>query len=240
MTDPSTVTTEAIAGGGILEFFWHAGWVGRVVLGILLLFSLASWFVIFAKGLRFARAERASRRFLGHFRRSKRFSEVSAVTGELSASPLVGMFQAGYSEIDGQVKAARAEESDDPGSRFRIRSLAGVERALARAAGREVQSLSRHLGILATTASVTPFVGLFGTVWGIMNSFRTIGETGSTSIVAVAPGISEALVNTAAGLAAAIPALIAYNLLSARVKGFRADLEDFGLEFLNLTERNFL
>jgi biopolymer transport protein TolQ len=227
-------------GGGLIGAFWNSGWAGRLVFLVLLGFSLASWFVIFAKALRYSRAAKDSSRFLQLFRRSKRFSEVSSTSGELSASPLVGMFQAGYAELDSQVKANRAEEGVDAASRFRIRSLAGVERALARAANRENVGFTRNLGVLATTAAVTPFVGLFGTVWGIMKSFRAIAETGSTSIVAVAPGISEALINTAAGLAAAVPALVAYNLLTGRARIFRAEMEDFGLEFLNLVERNFL
>jgi len=241
MTSSPAVATETINGGGVLGFFWQAGWVGRTVLVLLILFSLASWFVIFSKTLRYSRASRAGKRFLAQFRRSKRFSEVSAVSNELGFSPLVGMFQAGYAELDTQVKASRADDGGEPASgRFRIRSLTGVERALNRAAGQEILSLSRNLGVLATTAAVAPFIGLFGTVWGIMDSFKAIGESGSTSIVAVAPGISEALINTAAGLGAAIPALIAYNLCASRVKVFRAEMEDFALEFLNLTERNFM
>jgi biopolymer transport protein TolQ len=99
--------------------------------------------------------------------------------------------------------------------------------------------LTRHMTFLATTASACPFIGLFGTVWGIMESFRAISTTGSTSIVAVAPGIAEALINTAAGLAAAIPALILYNYFMGKVRQLRAEMEDFSLEFLNLAERNF-
>jgi biopolymer transport protein TolQ len=114
-----------------------------------------------------------------------------------------------------------------------------VERALERAIGVEVSRLTQHMTFLATTASACPFIGLFGTVWGIMQSFRAIGQTGSTSIAAVAPGISEALVNTAAGLAAAIPALIFYNYFMGKVRAQRAGMEDFALEFINLAERNF-
>ena len=120
-----------------------------------------------------------------------------------------------------------------------MRSLDGISRSLERAVGSEQERLLRALPLLATTASVTPFIGLFGTVWGIMNTFRAIGATGSTSILTVAPGIAEALVNTAAGLLAAIPAVVAYNHLLARVRHLRRRMDDFHLEFLNLVERNF-
>ncbi|HMM36676.1 MAG TPA: MotA/TolQ/ExbB proton channel family protein, partial [Thermoanaerobaculia bacterium] len=119
------------------------------------------------------------------------------------------------------------------------KSLPAIERALERAAGVESNRLTRRLPFLATTASATPFIGLFGTVWGILGAFRQIGVTGSTSIVTVAPGIAEALVNTAAGLVAAVPALIAYNYFNGRVKVIRSEMRDFALEFLNLAERHF-
>jgi biopolymer transport protein TolQ len=147
------------------------------------------------------------------------------------------LFQAGYAEIDAQVKAHG--EGQTPAQRFRIKSLEGVERSLRRAAGVEMQLLSRGTHFLATTAAATPFIGLFGTVWGIMRAFTDIGLSGSTSIVAVAPGIAEALVNTAAGLGAAIPALIGYNYLNNRLRRVRSEMEDFALEFVNLAERNF-
>ena len=240
MPNDAAVTTEKLHGGGILSFLGEAGWVGRIVFVILVGFSFASWFVIFLKAIRFSRAHRTTERFLSVFRKSRRFSEVSSQTGELAASPLVGMFQAAYAELDSQVKTARAEEPAGAGDgRFRIRSLSGIERALRRSAARESRALARNLGILATTAAAAPFIGLFGTVWGIMKSFDAIGGTGSTSIVAVAPGIAEALVNTAAGLGAAIPALVAYNVMQGRIRELRGDMEDFGQEFLALAEKNF-
>jgi biopolymer transport protein TolQ len=132
-----------------------------------------------------------------------------------------------------------ARRGADTGGAFKLRSLDGIARALERAMGAEIERLQRALPMLATTASATPFIGLFGTVWGIMNTFHAIGATGSTSIVTVAPGIAEALVNTAAGLLAAIPAVVAYNHLLAKVRIMRRRMEDFELEFLNLVERNF-
>lgn len=222
---------------GMMQAFLQSGPMAKIVLGTLALFSIASWTVIFGKIAQLRRAEEQSRRFLEAFHRSKRFSDVSSVAERLRTSPLVGIFQAGYAEIDAQVKVASQGEAQ--GGRYVIRSLQAVERSLRRAAQIELQGLARNTHLLATTAAATPFIGLFGTVWGIMIAFGDIGATGSTSIVTVAPGIAEALINTAAGLAAAIPALIAYNYFAQRLRDLRAQMEDFILEFINLAERNF-
>ena len=224
---------------GILDFFWQSGPMARIILAILTLFSLGSWAVMIGKAVQLNKADRQSEKFLEAFHRSQRFSEVNATAGKLTNSPLVGIFQAGYAEIDSQIK--NAPEPEKPGERkaYRITSLPALQRTLQRAAGLEMQGVTRWTSFLATTASATPFIGLFGTVWGIMVSFNDIGLSGSTSIVAVAPGISEALVNTAAGLAAAIPALIGYNYFGQRIRRLRMRLDDFILEFLNLAERNF-
>jgi biopolymer transport protein TolQ len=228
----------------VLSFFKDTGPTARIVLGILLFFSFVSWVIIFAKYIRFKRLSSQSDKFMAFFRKSKRFSEVNALASQLTETPLTTLFKAGYAELDAQVKANRPDDlnvtaSDTPSSKLLIKSIAGVERALERAVGVEVSRLTKNLTFLATTASACPFIGLFGTVWGIMQSFRAIGMTGSTSIAAVAPGISEALVNTAAGLAAAIPALVFYNYFMGRVRQLRAGMEDFALEFINLAERNF-
>lgn len=220
---------------GILEVFFQGGPMGQFVLGVLLLFSVLSWAVMIAKWLQFGRAERQSRGFLDVFRKSRRFSEVAAVTARLGASPLVGVFQTGHAEIDAQIKQAGA----DAEGRYKIRSMGALERSLHRAVHVELQAFRRWTPLLATTAAATPFIGLFGTVWGIMVAFHDIGLTGSTSLTVVAPGIAEALVNTAAGLAAAIPALVGYNYFAARLRRLRERLDDFALEMLNLAERNF-
>jgi biopolymer transport protein TolQ len=211
--------------------FLHVGWVGKTVLAILLVFSLGSWAVMIVVGDRFRAARRASRRFMSAFRKAKRLVDVQAVTPQTVQSPLVGLFRAGYAEIEAQMAHGQGST---------IRSLDAVERSLLRASRIESARLSRFLPFLAMTAAATPFIGLFGTVWGIMGSFMGIAASGSTSITAVAPGISEALINTAAGLFAAIPALLAYNLFVQKLRGARGEMEDFTLEFLNLTERNFL
>jgi biopolymer transport protein TolQ len=212
--------------------FLQTGWVGKAVLLILLLFSLSSWAAIFIISRRFGRSAAASKRFMAAFRRAKRLVDVQAVTATAAQSSLVGLFKAGYAEIEAQIAHAKGAQT--------IRSLDSVERSLLRASRIESARLSRYLPFLATTAAATPFIGLFGTVWGIMDSFANIGSMGTTSIVAVAPGISEALINTAAGLFAAVPALLAYNHFVQRMRQARGEMEDFTLEFLNLTERNFM
>lgn len=206
--------------------------MGRSVLGILLLFSVISWAVMIVVWARFARSHTASRRFVSVFRKAKRLADVQSALGALQHSSLVGLFRAGYAEIEAQI--AHGE-----GGRQTVKSLDSVERSLMRATRIESARLSRFVPFLATTAAATPFIGLFGTVWGIMDAFGSIGVSGSTSITAVAPGISEALINTAAGLFAAIPALLAYNHFVQRLRQARGEMEDFTLEFLNLTERNF-
>jgi biopolymer transport protein TolQ len=220
----------------LLRFFLATGWVAKSVLIILILFSLASWSVIFAKWRELTAAASASERFLKVFRKASRLNEVSSQIQKYRSSPLVPMFQAGHSELEAQLRSVQRNPGVDT---LRVRSLDGIGRALERAKGAELERLQRALPMLATTASATPFIGLFGTVWGIMNTFRAIGQTGSTSILTVAPGIAEALINTAAGLLAAIPAVVAYNHLLARVRSLNRRMEDFELEFLNLVERNF-
>jgi biopolymer transport protein TolQ len=224
---------------GIFDLFLEGGPLGKGVFALLALFSLVSWAIMLGKAFQLARSARHTRQFLETFRRSRKFSEVNAATSRHVASALVGLFQAGYVEIDAQVKARREEESAGAGGRYRIKSLTGVERSLRRAMAVELQLLARGTPFLATTAAASPFIGLFGTVWGIMVAFNDIGATGSTSIVAVAPGIAEALINTAAGLGAAIPALVGYNYFASRLRALRTEMEDFILEFMNLTERNF-
>jgi biopolymer transport protein TolQ len=217
--------------------FLHTGPVAWLVAGLLIAMSLASWAIMIAKAMHLRRAGNQTDAFLEVFRRSQRFSEVAAQAERMQTSPLVGLFRAGYVEIDAQVKA----QAPEPGGQraYRISSLAALERSLRRAANLETNHLTRGTGFLATTAAAGPFIGLFGTVWGIMEAFRDIGVTGSTSLVAVAPGIAEALINTALGLIAAIPALMGYNYFANRLRELRAQMTDFILEFINLAERNF-
>jgi len=213
----------------------------RVVLGLLVVFSVASWCIILYKLVSFKRIQSQSTRFIEIFRRSTKFSEVQAVCQSLNDSPLVGIFLAGYAEVNLQMRQPGGAGANPamPVAKPTLKSLTAVDRALLRASNVEVNKLEKRITFLATTAAVTPFIGLFGTVWGIIGAFQGIAEAGSTSLGVVAPGIAEALVTTAAGLAAAIPAVYFYNLLTQRVKELASDMDDFSLEFLNIVERNF-
>lgn len=233
-----TLATTAGHGPGIFELFLKAGPMAKFIFLLLAGMSVGSWAIMISKALQFRRADRDGAEFLDIFRRSKRFSEVNAAAGRLSGSPMVGLFQAGYAEIDAQVKAAQ-DAAQGQGGQYRVKSLDGVERSLRRAIGVELTVMGKGNSFLATTAAAAPFIGLFGTVWGIMVAFNQIGMTGSTSITAVAPGIAEALVNTAAGLAAAIPALVGFNFFGSQARRLKGEMQDFVLEFMNLTERNF-
>jgi len=232
------VQLEGLSRPGIWQMFTELGPMGWLVAGTLIGLSLGSWTIMISKFFQFRRAESHTRKFLQVFRHSQRFSEVQSMTDRLDSSPLVGLFRSGHVELDAQVKAL-ADEQTGQEQVFRIKSLDALERTLRRAMTVELTQLSRGTGFLATTAAASPFIGLFGTVWGIMIAFREIAVTGSTSLVAVAPGIAEALVNTALGLAAAIPALMAYNYFSYRIRQYRGEMSDFTLEFINLAERNF-
>jgi biopolymer transport protein TolQ len=226
--------------GNIVDLIANASPISQVVLVILLIFSVLSWAVTFYKAWSFRRIEQQTTTFLDVFRRSTKFSEVQAVCKSLEGSPLVGLFQAGYAELNLQLR-----QPSPPGSpsgitpRPTLKSLAAVDRALLRASSVEVNKLEKRVPFLATTASITPFIGLFGTVWGIMTSFFNIGTQGSTDLSVVAPGIAEALIATAVGLAAAIPAVYFYNHFSTKVKQYATEMDDFALEFLNIAERNF-
>lgn len=218
--------------------------VAKGVLLILALFSIVSWGIVLYKWWTFRRAARHTVQFLDVFRRSNKFSEVQAVCRSLSDSPLVGLFQAGYAELTGQLRHAAPDVSNGPNPRIApdrptLKSLNAVDRALMRAASIEVNKLEHWVPFLATTASISPFIGLFGTVWGILIAFEDIGRMGSTNLNVVAPGIADALVTTAFGLAAAIPAVLFYNYYSNRVKIFATEMDDFSMEFLNIAERNF-
>ena len=235
------------AGGNLLlRLVGRSSPAAQFVLLILVLFSIASWGVILYKLWSFRRAARQSATFLDVFRKSSRFSEVHAVCKSLSASPLVGIFQSGYAELNTQLRHASAAHGAGqapvvagPQGRPTLRSLQAVDRALLRASAVEINKLERRIPFLATTASITPFIGLFGTVWGIMTAFQRIATVGATNVAVVAPGIAEALIATAAGLFAAIPAVYFYNHYVAEVKRTTSVMDDFSLEFLNIAERNF-
>jgi biopolymer transport protein TolQ len=198
------------------------------VLFLLLLLSLLSWTIVFSKWSRFRQARASSRLFLRAFRKAPGLEAVAVASEQFRSSPLVTVFDFGYAEVERQVKA-----------RGTVSNKLSLERSLQLGISEEITRLERNMSWLATAASVSPFIGLFGTVLGIIDAFAGLGQAGSASLRAVAPGISEALIATAMGLAAAIPAAVFYNYFGMIIKEFGARMEDFSLEFLNLTERNF-
>ena len=229
--------------GGFLDLIKDSSPISQFVLAILVIFSIVSWGIILYKLWTFNRIQAQSSRFIEIFRRSSKFSEVQGVCQSLNESPLVGIFLAGHAELNLQLRqapgSANTATAPAPAGRPVLKSLVSVDRALMRASNVETSKLEKHITFLATTAAVTPFIGLFGTVLGIISAFQGIGAQGSTSLDVVAPGIADALIATAAGLAAAIPAVYFYNLLTQRVKGLASEMDDFSLEFLNIVERNF-
>ena len=226
--------------GDVVGLILNASAIVQVVLGILLIFSIVSWGIILYKTWNYRGVAKQSATFLEVFRKSSKFSEVQAVCPSLDGSPLVGMFQAGYAELTSQLRQSTPQASPGaPAPRPTLRSITAVDRALLRASSIEVARLERRVTFLATTASITPFIGLFGTVWGIMSAFMNIGAQGSTDLAVVSGPIAEALIATALGLFAAIPALYFYNHFTAKVKSHASEMDDFALEFLNISERNF-
>ena len=219
----------AAVGGEIIDLVGQTGPVAKVVLLILLIFSLVSWAIILSKWSVLRRARVQSGRFVRAFRKAQRLQDVGAVAEQFRPSPLVGVFEGGFEEYRRQGAVANGM----------VRSPLAIQRAMQIANSEELTRFERNLPWLAITGAVTPFVGLFGTVWGIMSAFSNIGAQGSTDLAVVAPGIAEALIATAAGLFAAIPAVYFYNHLTTRVKVFATDMDDFALEFLNIAERNF-
>jgi biopolymer transport protein TolQ len=207
-------------GGEVVNLLWQSGPVAKLVIVILLFFSLLSWSIILSKWGLFRRARVQSSRFLRAYRKAQRLQDIAAVAEQFAPSPLVAVFQAGYDELRKGGK------------------LAGVQRACAIATSEELTRLERRMPWLATTGAVTPFIGLFGTVWGIIDAFQGLGTAGAATLRAVAPGISEALITTAAGLFAAIPAVIAYNLLNNHIREFGSRMDDFTLELANTVERS--
>lgn len=212
----------------------EASLVAKLVLLVLFYFSISTWVLIIQKWRLLNKTNNDTNGFLNAFRNSARFSEIKSVCGEYPFSPQVGLFEAGYSELKFQLR----EHSSGDGPQ-KVRSLDSINRVLQRASFVEVAKLEKNLNQLATTAAVAPFVGLLGTVWGIIEAFADIGQQKSASLAVVAPGIAEALIATAFGLFAAIPAVMAYNYFVNRTRGTAAEMEDFSLEFLGIVEKNF-
>jgi biopolymer transport protein TolQ len=219
---------------GVVELVLNAGPVAKFVLVVLLGFSVVSWALIVEKWWHFRRVRRQTEAFVKVFREGRRPSVVQAATKKFRDSPLAQMYSAAYQEFGSVGELVDRVIEDDEFGRDRLEA---VHRAMRRSASVEIARLERYLTFLATTASSTPFIGLFGTVWGVMAAFHGIGKQGSASLAVVAPGISEALIATAAGLAAAIPAVIAYNYFVTRVKDWATEMDGFTMDLLNLLTR---
>ena len=221
-----------------MTLFAGTGIVVKLVLFVLIYFSVVSWAIIFYKLIQVYKANKESERFLAFFWQTKRFDAVSAQVDRFASSPLSILFTEGYNEL--KKLGEKIEEKSDPN--IISTELGGVDniaRALRRATTSEITRLEKYLTFLATTGSTAPFIGLFGTVWGIMTAFKGIGETGSASLAVVAPGIAEALVATAIGLVAAIPAVMGFNHFQNRIKVLIAEMDNFSTEFLNIVQRSF-
>jgi len=206
-------------GRDVFSLVMAAGPMAKFVLLVLALFSVVSWGFAADRFIRYRRAEDESRIFLMRFEQGGGLASIHDATTELESSPLAGIYRAGFREISLNPPAE--------GDSWHGEQLEALERVLRKSASAQLTDLERSLGFLATTASATPFIGLFGTVWGIMNAFRAIGTSGTASLAAYAPGIAEALVATAAGLAAAIPAVIFYNHFLGRLRSMDAKVDEF-------------
>lgn len=214
-----------------------AGIIVKLVLLLLVFFSVVSWAIILFKFLQIQRANTESERFMDFFWKSKRFDAIASQVDRFVNSPLTVLFNEGYGELK---KLVENGEGKSEGSVFST-DLGGIEnvsRALRRATNSEITRLEKYTTFLATTGSTSPFIGLFGTVWGIMTAFENIGRTGSASLAVVAPGIAEALIATAIGLVAAIPAVMAYNHFQHKIRVLIKEMDSFSTEFLNIVQRN--
>jgi biopolymer transport protein TolQ len=221
------LTAFLLFAGQLNTLIEQTGWVARVVLAMLLVFSLFSWALIFQKLLMFSRINRQTSLFLRIFRANRTLPDPRQMGG--GGSPLESVYSAGFREIESQVHTG-----NPPG---RVTSLNAVTVSMQLAAGDEVRKMEKYMPWLATTGSVTPFIGLFGTVWGVMDAFTGLGLAGAASLRAVAPGIAEALITTAAGLFTAVPAVIAYNHFLHDIRDLSLRLDSFALEVTAVVEK---
>jgi biopolymer transport protein TolQ len=212
-------------GSALLEMLQNSGPIALIVLGILLVGSLWSWAIIFSKSAGFRRANMQSRRFLRAFRKATRLQDIAAVSEQFKPSPLVNVFDDVYETYKRQT-----------GGFGPPRNVQALERAAQTAASESLTVMEQRLSWLATIAAVSPFVGLFGTIMGIVDAFHGLGTAGAATLRAVAPGVSEALITTAAGLVVAVPAVVAYNQFAARLREFASRMDDFARELLNSME----
>lgn len=243
MPEPFTTTLplHAVNDQSLLAIITGAGWVVKGVMLVLLLFSVVCWGIILTKAITLSRARKDTQLFFDAFRESRKFSLLYAEAKQFTFSPLAHVFKAGYAELNRISRIQAATQKDSPDSsqdpEYERTGMDNVTRSLQQAVAAQRSRLERGVNFLATTGSSAPFIGLFGTVWGIMESFRRIGVMKSASLAVVAPGIAEALIATAAGLAAAIPAVIFYNYFLGRINSISTEMDNFASELINIIER---
>jgi biopolymer transport protein TolQ len=244
---PIGVSTERAFGHDIIQMILYAGPMVKFVLWVLLIFSVISWTIIFMKFRLFRKAKQETASFLELFANSRDLKSLYAGCGDLEFSPVARLFRLGYAEFTRIRKIQASSGSDESldveggAESFRPQQaiMDNLERSLKRGTIDQTNRLERAVSFLATTGNAAPFIGLFGTVWGIMESFRGIGLKGSANLAVVAPGISEALIATAAGLAAAIPAVVAFNSFTHSISALRAEMDIFTSDFLSMVDRQF-
>ena len=226
----------------ITDMILHAGPVGQMVMLTLLIFSLVSWTIVIMKARLFRKVRLDSEDFVETFWTSTNLSEAYNNANEFEYSPQAEVFVAGFAELEKINKIRNRKDETRGGDTLdmQLATMDNLKRAIRKAASQNINQLGSNLPFLATTGSAAPFIGLFGTVWGIMASFHDIGQRGSASLAVVAPGISEALVATAAGLAVAIPAVVFYNYFSNKLDEIDGEITNFSTDFLNLVERDLL
>jgi len=224
--------------GSLLNMVLDAGLIVQLVLLLLFIFSVVSWAIIFLKYRYYRKVKKENEAFESDYSRSSKLSDVMPAAKKYHNSTLAEVFRVGYAELSkiNKLSSESAQASDE----ISLSSLDNLERSMNRACNTEMTKLESALGFLATTGSASPFIGLFGTVWGIMDTFKGIGARGTATLAVVAPGISEALSATAAGLAAAIPAVIFYNYFLNQSKNMVQEMENFASELLNIVERHFV
>ena len=220
--------SAAAVQAGLWDMIWGAGIMVKFVLLALLFFSVVSWAIIIYKVRLLSRIEKETTAFYDLFWEKRQFSHILGISKQYKITPLSNLFTAAYSELSSTMKSAEGLKRDD---------LDRFGRILKKASAVETRKLDYTVGFLATTGNTAPFIGLFGTVWGIMTSFQSIGAKGAASLAVVAPGISEALIATAMGLLAAIPAVMGYNHLLGRINRITIEMDNFSSDLLNIIEK---
>ena len=224
-------------GPGIIGLFWESGWMGKVVMAILLIFSVVSWAMILLKFQFLRKAEKESLAFLQVFRKTKNVEELLASARQMKFSPVAALFLEGHKEVDSVLKSLPGGKISDADRPLIVEE---IDRSLQITIQDEIVYMERYMAFLGTTGTVGPLLGLFGTVWGIMDAFYGIGLKGSGDIGALAPGLAEALINTTGGLFVAIPAVIAYNYFAEKIKDMASRMDSFSIEFMSFVSRSYL